>query len=800
MKAAFLTSLLLLATTSLKADELPADSLKAINMDEIVIIASPKVNNSLRDMPTATTQLSQLAMRTNQVTSLKSLNALVPNIFIPDYGSRLTSAIYIRGVGSRINTPAVGLYVDNVPYFDKSAYDFNYSDIERIDVLRGPQSTLYGRNTMGGLIHVHTKSPLTYQGTDLRLSAGNYHNYEGSITHYHRISDKFAFSFGGFFEDNGGFYQNSALNNKAVDNGLSGGGRIHAIFLPKDRLKLDLNVNYEYSKQGGYPYFYEGRTDGKDDPREDKIGKISYNEECGYRRNMLNTGFTIEHQADKFTVSAVTGYQNLRDRMFLDQDFTEADIFNLEQKQYMNALSEEVVLKSKPNQRWQWTAGAFGFYQWLNTNAPVTFKREGIETVIEDNANRNFPNSPKAPQMHLSIHNPSFRVGGDFETPTFGVALYHQSTVNDLFVKGLSATIGLRLDYEKNTMRYESVSDPLDFGFSMKMPSMGLDLNDNHMKAPAEFFGKLSNDYLQLLPKIALQYAWKNNNVYATVSKGYRSGGYNVQMFSELAQVELRRGMMKGILDSPNFDLPGMPGEIIDKMVNGMMPETPNVKDATIFKPEYSWNYELGSHFQLFGRRLNLDLAVFYMDTRNQQVARFSENGLGRITVNAGKSRSAGAELSLAANVTDAFSLQANYGFTHATFTEYKTNAQTKNGLKEIDYSGNFVPFVPQHTFNIGGQYLFEMSPNCWLEGIRLNVNYNGAAQIHWNEANSAQEKFYGTLNGRVSFEKGSSSIAFWVRNATNADYTAFYFETMGNKFSQKGKPMQLGIELKCRF
>ena len=69
--------------------------------------------------------LSQQDMQANQVNSIKSLTALVPNIFIPDYGSKLTSAIYIRGVGSRINTPSVGLYVDNVPYIDKSAFDFN---------------------------------------------------------------------------------------------------------------------------------------------------------------------------------------------------------------------------------------------------------------------------------------------------------------------------------------------------------------------------------------------------------------------------------------------------------------------------------------------------------------------------------------------------------------------------------------------------------------------------------------------------------------------------------------------------
>ena len=81
-------------------------------------------------------------------------------------------------------------------FIEKSAFDFNYADIERIDVMRGPQGTLYGRNTMGGLIRVFTKSPFTYQGTDLRLSGATYNDYQASLTHYHRISNQFAFSVG----------------------------------------------------------------------------------------------------------------------------------------------------------------------------------------------------------------------------------------------------------------------------------------------------------------------------------------------------------------------------------------------------------------------------------------------------------------------------------------------------------------------------------------------------------------------------------------------------------------------------
>ncbi len=244
----------LLATGNALADE--ADTLKVVDVEEVTVIAAPKENRKLREQPAAVTLLSQQDMQNSQVNSIKNLTSVIPNMFIPDYGSRLTSAVYIRGIGSRINTPSVGLYVDNIPYIDKSAFDFSYADVERIDVLRGPQGTLYGRNAMGGLIKVHTKSPFSYQGTDFRMGAGTHNAYNTSLTHYHRFSERFAFSAGGFYDYQGGFFRNAVRDEKA-DKGQSAGGRIRAIYLPSDNWKADLNINYEYSDQGGYPYFYQ---------------------------------------------------------------------------------------------------------------------------------------------------------------------------------------------------------------------------------------------------------------------------------------------------------------------------------------------------------------------------------------------------------------------------------------------------------------------------------------------------------------------------------------------------------------
>lgn len=772
------------ATNNNAVGTLPGDTTKVIDIEEVVVIATPKENSRLRQQPVSATSLSQEDMRNNAVTSVKSLSALVPNLFIPDYGSKLTTSVYIRGIGSRINTPAIGLYVDNIPFIDKSAFDFNYADVERIDVMRGPQGTLYGRNTMGGLIRVFTKSPFTYQGTDLRLSAATYNNYQASLTHYHRISTQFAFSAGAFYSHKGGFFKND-FNGKRIDTDNEFGGRIRAIWLPTENLKLDFTVNYEYTNQGGYPYEYTGRTDGETEDRAGYIGSISYNNDCGYRRNLVNSGVNLEYQGRNFTLSSATGFQYLYDRMDLDQDFTERDIYTIMQKQNSKTLSEEIVMKSKPGSRWQWTTGVSGFYQWLDTDAPVTFRPDGVKTMIEDNANSMFPSgNPAAPTMHLTVNNSTLPVPGRFETPVLNGAVYHQSTLNDLFVDGLSLTVGLRLDYEKIKMHYDSGTD-MDFDFLFGMGPMHITSENLH--AISSFIGEESADYTQLLPKFALEYAWNpQNNVYASVTKGYRSGGYNIQMFSDLIQGSLRNAMIDALAADPNF-------KRFASMLENFKTGSASIREATLYKPEYSWNYEIGTHLTLFGGKLQADLAAFYMDTRDQQISRFADSGLGRITVNAGKSRSIGAEASLRSQITDALSLYGSYGYTYATFTDY-TLSDTE------DYNGNYVPFVPKHTFTAGGQYVFRLRKGAWLDNITVNANYRAAGRIYWTEQNNASQPLYGILNGRVSLNKGNGQVGFWINNALNKDYQAFYFETMNRGFAQQGRPLQFGIDLKCRF
>lgn len=759
----------LLSATALAEDinTLPKDTTKVIDIEEVVVIASPKETGKLRELPNAVSLISQKDMQANQITTLKNVSALVPNFFMPDYGSKITSAVYIRGIGSRINTPAVGLYVDNIPYIDKSAFDFNFYDIERIDILRGPQGTLYGRNTMGGLIKVHTRSPFSYQGTDVKLSYGSKSNYRSaSLTHYHRWNEHFAFSAGGYYEGSDGFFRN-AYNGKKIDNMEAGGGRIRAIWLPSDNLKLDFTIGYDYSDEGGYPYYYTGALNKSKEEYKEHIGKISYNRDCGYRRGLFNTGLNIEYQGNSFIMNAVTGYQNLTDRMYLDQDFLPVDIYNIEQKQRINTLSEEITFKSKKNQRWIWVTGASGFYQWLHTDAPVTFQSEGIQW-LENNINKGMASSGMP--INLKILSETMPVPGIFDTPVLGAAIFHQSTFNHLLFENLSATVGLRLDYEKNKIDYNS-SVAMNIQMYMAGKPMG-----KPMEQAAEFIGKLDDDHVQLLPKFALKYDFnKQNNIYATVSRGFRSGGYNIQMFSELLQSALKQR-------------PGAGSAVSDD----------EIKNLVTYKPEYSWNYEIGSHLSLFGGKLKTDLAAFYMDTRDQQIAKFVESGLGRMMVNAGSSESYGAEVSLTASVNRNLSLNGSYGYTHSTFKKYDAGKSSSD--ENIDYSGHYVPFVPRHTMNVGANYSFFLGGNKWAQSLTVGLNYTGAGKIYWTEKNDVSQSFYGTLNGRISLQAKALQIDFWGRNLTNKDYTTFYFESMERGFEQRSKPLQLGVDVRYHF
>ena len=837
------------------------DSLLTTDIEEVVIVSTPKEGVRLSQQPLSSTSFAQADMRQLGIDGMKALSANVPNLFIPAYGSRLTTSVYVRGVGSRTGTPAVALYVDGVPQLSPASYDFSFSDVDRIDVLRGPQSTLYGRNSMGGVVRVYTKNPFHYQGTDLtvrgalRPAASAASSTVGgatagrraggatgafSLTHYHRVSERVAFSANLFGEHDGGYFLNAGRNDEVIDDLTDLGARMRIVCRPTATLNLDITASHEWLKQGGYPYEYLGAAGNPTTPDPlHPAGIIAYDNRSGYRRNLTNAGITIDKRWQRATLTSVTGFQHLHDCMRLDQDFTDRNLYTLEQRQNTNTVSQELILRNTADadratagnttggdprsNAYTWLTGLAAIRQWNTTEAPVTFHTDGLDwlnALINRQANTHLPTIPSYDELGREqyvmnflfnniIEGTDLAFPGTYATPTTNVALFHQSTIDNLFgAKGLGLTAGLRLDYEHCALDHDThYAFEQTYGLGGRLTYPDGSVRDGMTLVPTRHYavaddldGHTSKGYLQLLPKVALQWTTEplsagstKSVIYASMSRGYRSGGYNIQLFNELLQSRMQASIMRNVADAtlPVVEsVTAMPADakarVRDILTSMAADGGADVQQTTWYKPETSWNAEVGCHLNLLDNRLRADVAAFWMETRDQQVAQMST--FGRLTVNNGRSRSIGAEVALRAQPSDALLLQAAYGYNNARF-------------RNDDMT--YVPYVPQHTLSVGATYTWQLNA-AHAKDILLHADYRGAGRIYWNEANTAHQNFAGELNARLAlhcpFSWAHTELALTARNILSTRYQTFYFETMQRAFAQFARPAQIGIEVRMQF
>ena len=271
------------------------------------MISSPKSETRFFEFPGSISIIGEKKLERQHIMSLKGLSSIAPNLYIPDYGSKLISSIYIRGIGSRINSPAVGLNVDNVPYLDKSSFDFDFMDIEKIEILRGPQGTLYGRNTMAGLINIYTKSPFDYQGTKIKAGYGNHNTWNAALSHSHKINEYVAFSVSGKYRKNDGYFKNIATGKNSGSTEVAG-GRAQIYIKINPRLKINLTSDFEYNDQDGYPYQMF-------DKKKDIRYPINYNDRSSYDRKLSTSSILLQYIHDRYIMNSITGYQFLKDNM-----------------------------------------------------------------------------------------------------------------------------------------------------------------------------------------------------------------------------------------------------------------------------------------------------------------------------------------------------------------------------------------------------------------------------------------------------------------------------------------------------
>ena len=730
---------------------------------EEVIVSSTKETNEMKTLPGSISFITPRMMEERKITSIVDLSAIIPNFFIPNYGSKMSTPVYIRGIGERTTGQSIGLYVDNMPYLDKSVFNFDFLDVQRIELLRGPQGTLYGRNAMSGIINVYTYSPLDHERTKATLSAGNYGLFRASVSVSKKTGKNSGISFSGYYDRNDGFFKNE-YDGKHADMLQSGGGRLRFDVRPFKNWTLQLMANCDFSEQGAFPY---GEYAGG------KYNAPDYDHPGRYTRKIAGSNINLEHRNDKFIFTSSTGFQYFDDDMHMDTDYTSASIFTLNQVQTQKNWTQEFAVKSKTENNYRWSFGAFGFSRNLSTNVVTTMKEGAISGILQPNFNSLRP-------MIIEVTNDEIPIPGTFKTPAYGAAIFHQSTYNHLFTEGLSLTAGIRLDYEKTELDYNT---SMTMNLNVTPPGPPRPPSQYSVTTTPDGIGSVS--FTEWLPKVSLKYEFDaTRNIYLTAAKGHKAGGYNIQMFADIVRnIIEEKGKM---LMNPSKDPleTEMPASILAK---------------TSYKPEHSWNYELGFKGEIIRNLLYTEAAVFYVDVKDVQITQFVESGQGRKVTNAGRAESMGLDWSITAYLVENLSLTANYGIVRAVFKDYKTGEKGEAGEKG-DYSGNYIPFAPQNTFSLAAGYNRRLKNNRLIDRFNIHAQYNGAGKIFWTEANDSWQDFYGLLNLKAGVNKGAFRINIWTRNSLNVNYTAFCFHTEKLQLAQKGAPFQTGVDLTVMF
>ncbi len=429
-----------------------------------------KQNQKIQQIPIAVTAVTAREIETQKIDDVTDLNGLIPNFFIPEHGTRLNTDIYIRGIGVSKGEPSVGIYVDDIPYFDSGTINFEFADIKQIEILRGPQGTLYGRNAMGGLIKIYTPDPVQRRKASLKVDYGRFNQFKGTVSYNQPVNEKSAFIVDGYYKKNNGYFINKFAEKKVDEVNTYGGRLKYKIDLTED-LSLKILGNYEKSKQPGFVYgIYDSNTQ--------EVADINYNEPSKYDRDFGSTGVNLKYNQAGYEVNFSASYQQLKDIYHIDQDFTPDDIYLVDMKRNNKAFVEELNIKSSTDSKFQWIGGLFSFQRNLLKDVDFSI-----------NTGRSKMNILKNYDQDINSY------------AAFGQVSYK---LNKFLVSA-----GLRYDIEKST---------LDYNYDLLMGANKIHRDD--------FIHSLS--FNQFLPKISLSYLPNEYfTAYATIAKGYKAGGFN---------------------------------------------------------------------------------------------------------------------------------------------------------------------------------------------------------------------------------------------------------------------------------
>ncbi|MEI9945989.1 MAG: TonB-dependent receptor [Chitinophagaceae bacterium] len=478
-------------------------SQSSIHLDE-VIVSAQKREELLQRLPFSVSALSAKKVEQYRLWNTRDITAIIPNLYAGNPGDN-RNVTSIRGITSSSYDPAVATYIDGVNQFSLDTYIAQLFDVERIEVLRGPQGTLYGRNAMGGVINIITKKPTNHTSGFAEVNLGNYGQQRHSIgLRTPVVSDKLFFGAVLMYDKMDGYYTNE-FNNTSFDKQHTLTGNYYVAYKASEKLAFTVNVKHNNHRNNGPFSLVNGVADAFANPF-----KLSQDATSKMIDNTFNSSLSVNYTGRSLNFTSQTAWQT-NQRYYtrpLDGDFSPIDgvtIINNYGHKWNNvkALTQEFRFSSPASvsSSLKWTTGIYLFHQSVPNKQATHFGKDAAFVG--------------APDINFSTISTT-------KGNNSGAAFYGQISYS--ITKDLELTAGLRYDYEhkKQNVLGEYQKDP--------------DPNPQFETRPDT---TASTNFNAFSPKLSLAYQFsKASNGYVSYSRGFRAGGFT-QLSSDPSQPPL---------------------------------------------------------------------------------------------------------------------------------------------------------------------------------------------------------------------------------------------------------------------
>ena len=792
-----------IVTAPLLTASIPALAQTDGELEEIIVTARMR-SESLQEVPVAIRAFSQRTIEEAGITSMRDYVELTPNVYLQETQNTGFSFVNIRGLATQRNTDqAVAVSVDGVLLTNSLVFSQELYDIEQIEVLKGPQGALYGRNSAGGAINITTRQPTNESESMIRVGAGNGDSYKVQGMYSGPISeDKLLFRVAASYQDSEGTRDNITTG-IPVDPYKEAAFRGKLLWLASETVTGDFRFSYSDSQAGStqfisnaplavdLPGFITGGLGTGPFPPNGSttmlpravaagVGAIvgdpnntsvrNWGNQPGEdNRESWSLSAKFDFELGKGTLTSITAFDDI-------EHLTEGEqLFYLPlviagglnainaQNRFGDSWSQEIRFTSDDDQRLRWIAGAYA----AQTNIDVYF------AIMDDlglgiNSFQRVPNPRSDTISPTKLFNAQFLgasggIPAPITNPTEALASLGDrnenfayagfAQVNFDITDALELSLALRYDKDE---REQTTDTPQEF-LPIYFDAMG------NLSGPVE--GEVrKREFDSLQPKVSLRWLASDTlMLYGSYSEGFRSGGFNPSGTAQAIQAMADAGVV------------GLPSGVQDS-----------------FDQEDSKSFELGFKSTLADGRFLLNAAAFTTQLDNTFTFFFVGTNAAQTIRNISDSDISGLEIDALWQVSDSFSAEISYGVINS-----EIKASSFSGVGGVSLVGNDLNLNPEDSFNLGLTYRTPATNN--LNGF-IRLDYNRIGELYFAPENWAPRDVVDLVNLRagISGNNNGWEVTGWVKNATDENYFNELFNTFGIGYYARER--RFGVDLTFRF